>query len=52
MINNKLIKDERTRKCRGRPNILLTEVIKNDISSKEVIKSMTSNTLFHNMVEY
>ena len=50
MINGKLIKVERTRKCRGRPNILLIEVIKNDISIKEVTESMTSNTLFHNMV--
>ena len=52
MINSKFIKVERTRKCRGRPNILLIEVIKNDISIKEVTESMTSNTLFHNMVKY
>ena len=52
MRNSKLIHVERTRKCRGGPNILLIEVVKNDISIKEVTKSMTPNTLFHNMVEY
>ena len=32
--------------------LIHVEVVKNDISIKEVTKSMTPNTLFHNMVEY